>query len=95
MQETDPCYILLKDIPTIQSIEVNHNSGSDINASTLEECNFRKKYQSLPYQIQKFKFEPRLDEFKIFDRTYKMKIINMIVYIFNGIEIHQADHIIG
>jgi len=30
---------------TIQSIEVNHNIGSDVNASTLEECNFRKKVQ--------------------------------------------------
>jgi len=44
-QETDPCYILLKDMPTIRSIEVNHNIGSDINVSTLEECNFRKKIQ--------------------------------------------------
>jgi len=43
--ETDPCYILLKDMPTIRSIEINHNIGSDINASTLEECNFRKKVQ--------------------------------------------------
>ena len=39
-QETDPCYILLKDMPTIRSIEVNHNIGSDVN-----ECNFRKKVQ--------------------------------------------------
>jgi len=37
--------ILLKDMPTIRSIEVNHNIGSDVNASTLEECNFRKKVQ--------------------------------------------------
>ena len=44
-QETDPCYILLKDMPIIQSIEVNHNIGSDVNGSTLEECNFRKKVQ--------------------------------------------------
>ena len=44
-QETDPCYILLKDMPTILSIEVNHNIGSDVSASTLEECNFRKKVQ--------------------------------------------------
>ena len=44
-QETDPCDILLKDMPTIRSIEVNHNSGSDVNASTLGECNFRKKIQ--------------------------------------------------
>ena len=44
-QETDPCYVLLKDMPTIRSTEVNHNIGSDINASTLEECNFRKKVQ--------------------------------------------------
>jgi len=44
-QETDPCYILLKDMPTIRSIEVNHNIGSDVNAPTLEECNFRKKVQ--------------------------------------------------
>jgi len=44
-QETNPCYILLKDIPTIRSIEVNHNIGSDVNASTLEECIFRKKVQ--------------------------------------------------
>jgi len=35
-QETDPCYILLKDMPTIRSIEVNHNIGSDVNASTLK-----------------------------------------------------------
>ena len=33
-QETDPCYILLKDMPTIRSVEVNHNIGSDINVST-------------------------------------------------------------
>jgi len=32
-------------MPTIQSVEVNHNIGSDVNASTLEECNFRKKIQ--------------------------------------------------
>jgi len=32
-------------MPTIRSIEVNHNLGSDVNASTLEECNFRKKVQ--------------------------------------------------
>jgi len=32
-------------MPTIRSIEVNHNIGSDVNASTLEECNFRKKVQ--------------------------------------------------
>jgi len=44
-QETDPCYVLLKDMPTIQSIEVNHNIGSDVNASTLEDCNVRKKVQ--------------------------------------------------
>ena len=44
-QETDPCHILLKDMPTIRSIEVNHNIGSDINGSTSEECNFRKKVQ--------------------------------------------------
>jgi len=44
-QETEPCYILLKDMPTIRSVEVNHNIGSDVNASTLEECNFRKKIQ--------------------------------------------------
>ena len=30
---------------TIRSIEVNHNIDSDVNASTLEECNFRKKVQ--------------------------------------------------
>jgi len=44
-QETDPCCILLKDMPTIRSIEVNHNIGSDVNASNIEECNFRKKTQ--------------------------------------------------
>jgi len=44
-QEVDPCYILLKDMPTIQSIEVNHNIGSEVNASTLEEYTFRKKVQ--------------------------------------------------
>jgi len=44
-QETDPCYVLLKDMPFIRSIEVNHNIGSEVNASTLEECNFRKKVQ--------------------------------------------------
>jgi len=44
-QETDPCYILLKDMPTIQSIQVNHNNCCDVNASALEECNFRKKVQ--------------------------------------------------
>jgi len=44
-QETDPCYILLKDMPTIRSIKVNHNIGSDVNASTLEECKFQKKVQ--------------------------------------------------
>ena len=32
-------------MPTIRSIEVNHNIGSDVNASTLKECNFRKKVQ--------------------------------------------------
>jgi len=32
-------------MPTIQSIEVYHNIGSDVNGSTLEECNFRKKIQ--------------------------------------------------
>jgi len=32
-------------MPTIRSIEVNHNIGSDINGSTLEECNFRKEVQ--------------------------------------------------
>jgi len=36
---------VLKDMPTIRSIEVNHNIGRDVNASTLEECNFRKKVQ--------------------------------------------------
>jgi len=44
-QETDPCYILLKDMPTIPSIEVNHDIGSSVNASTLKEYNFRKKVQ--------------------------------------------------
>jgi len=44
-QETDSCHIQLKDMPTIRSIEVNHNIGGDVNASTLEECNFRKKVQ--------------------------------------------------
>jgi len=44
-QETDPYILLLKDMSTIRSIEVNHNIGSDVNASTLEECNFRKKVQ--------------------------------------------------
>ena len=44
-QETDPCYILLKDMPIIRSIEVNHNIGSDINGSNSEECKFRKKVQ--------------------------------------------------
>jgi len=32
-------------MPTIRSIEVNHDIGSDVNGSTLEECNFRKKVQ--------------------------------------------------
>jgi len=32
-------------MPTIRSIEANHNIGSDVNASTLKECNFRKKVQ--------------------------------------------------
>jgi len=32
-------------MPTIRSIEVSHNIGSDVNDSTLEECNFRKKVQ--------------------------------------------------
>jgi len=32
-------------MPTIQSIEVNHNIGSNVTASTLEECYFRKKVQ--------------------------------------------------
>jgi len=32
-------------MPTIPSIEVNHNNGSEANASTLEECNFQKKEQ--------------------------------------------------
>jgi len=32
-------------MPTIRSIEVNHNIGSDVSASTLEECNFQKKVQ--------------------------------------------------
>jgi len=32
-------------MPTVRSIEANHNIGSDINGSTLEECNFRKKVQ--------------------------------------------------
>jgi len=44
-RETDPCYILLKDMPAIRSIEVYHNIGSDMNGSNLEECNFRKKVQ--------------------------------------------------
>jgi len=44
-QKTDPCYILLNDMLTIQSIEVNHNIGSNVNASTLEECNFQDKVQ--------------------------------------------------
>jgi len=44
-QETSACYILLKDMPTIRSIEENHNIDSNVNASTLEECNFRKKIQ--------------------------------------------------
>jgi len=93
-KRVDPCYILLNDMPTIRSIEVNHNIGSDVNASTLEERNFRK-YKSSLYQIQKFKFESRLDEFEISDLTYKMKITIMIAYIFNGIGVHQTDHIIG
>jgi len=44
-QETDPYFVLLKDMPTTQSIEVYHNIGSNVNATTLEECNFRKKVQ--------------------------------------------------
>jgi len=36
-QKTDPCDTLLKDMPTIRSIEVNRNIGSDINGSILEE----------------------------------------------------------
>jgi len=32
-------------MPTIRSIEENHNIDSNENASTLEECNFRKKVQ--------------------------------------------------
>ena len=50
-QETNPCYILLKDMPTIRSVEVNHNIGSDVNASTLEECNFRKKIQIITTSV--------------------------------------------
>jgi len=46
-QETDPCYILLKDMPTIRSTEVNYNTGSDVTTSTLEEYNFRKKVQTI------------------------------------------------
>jgi len=34
-------------MPTIRSIEVNHNIGSDVNASTLEECNFQNKVQTI------------------------------------------------
>jgi len=45
MQETGPCYILLKDMPTIQSIDVNHHTESAVNASSLEECNFKKIVQ--------------------------------------------------
>jgi len=32
-------------MPTTQSTKVNHNIGSDVNGSTLEERNFRKKVQ--------------------------------------------------
>ena len=32
-------------MPTIRSIEENHNIDSNVNASTLEECNFQKKVQ--------------------------------------------------
>jgi len=34
-------------MPAIRSIEVNHSSGSDVNASTLGECNFQKKVQTI------------------------------------------------
>jgi len=45
MQETGHCYILLKDMPTIQSIDINHHTESAVNASSLEECNFQKIVQ--------------------------------------------------
>jgi len=38
-------------MPTIRSVEVNHNIGSDVNASTLEECNFRKKIQIITTSV--------------------------------------------
>jgi len=50
-QETHSCYILLKDMSTIRSIAVNHNIGSDVNGSTLEECNFRKKVQIITLSV--------------------------------------------
>ena len=56
---------------------------------------FERKYKSSLYQLQKFKFESQRDEFKILDQIYKMKIAIMIACTFNGIGVHQIDHIIG
>jgi len=80
-------------MPTIRSTEVNHNSGSDLNPSTLEECNFRKKVQIIP--LSDSEVQIRIPAGRIRDPTYKIKIIIMIVYIFNDIGVHQEDHTIG
>jgi len=75
-------------MPTIRSIEVNHNIGSDVNASTLEKCNFQKKVQTITLSNSAFKFGSQRDELEISDPTCKTKTIIMIACIFNGIGVH-------
>jgi len=91
-EEIDPCYILLKDMPTIRSIGVNHNIGSNVNASTLEECNFREKAQIITLSDSEVQIRVRAG--RIRDIRPDLHI-NMIVYTFNGIGVPQTDHIIG
>ena len=90
-----PIATLLKDMPTIRSIEVNHNIGGDVNASALEECNFRKKVQILTLSNAEVQIRIPAGRIRDIRPDIQTKIIIMIACIFNGIGIHQADHIIG
>ena len=82
-------------MPTIKSIEINHNIGSDINGSTLEECNFRKKVQIITLSDSEVQIQIPAGPVQDIKPDIQNKIINTTAYIFNGIGVRQADHIIG